>query len=78
MINISDIYITKDDKELLLNRIFNKDIDIEKDNIYLVNLDTKYNEPYVEYLAEVNIGTINYLLNDNDIIFIVNNKDKRG
>lgn len=60
------LYVRKH-KNLLINDIINNDVASE--NIYVVSLSTKYDEPYVECLADIPIGTLPYLLKEKSIFF---------
>ena len=61
------ILYVRNHKNLLINDIINNDVASE--NIYVVSLSTKYDEPYVECLADIPIGTLPYLLKEKSIFF---------
>lgn len=69
MVNRKDNFVlyVGNHKNILINDILNNDVDSE--NIYVINLSTKYDEPYVECLADIPIGTISYLLREKSIFF---------
>lgn len=69
MVNKEDNFVlyVGNHKNILINDILNNDVDSE--NIYVINLSTKYDEPYVECLADIPIGTISYLLREKSIFF---------
>ena len=69
MVNREDNFVlyVGNHKNILINDILNNDVDSE--NIYVINLSTKYDEPYVECLADIPIGTISYLLREKSIFF---------
>ena len=45
------------------------DSDAQAENIYIINLSNKYDEPYVECLADIPIGTLPFLLKEKSIFF---------
>ena len=69
MVNREDNFVlyVGNHKNILINDILNNDVDSE--NIYVINLSTKYDEPYVECLADIPIGKISYLLREKSIFF---------
>lgn len=54
-------------KNMLLDDVINNDT--ESENIYVINLSSKYDEPYIECLADIPIGTLPYLLKEKSIFF---------
>ena len=60
-------FYTEESKPLLICDIMYNDVQAE--NIYVINLDDKYDEPYVECLADIPIGTLPFLLKEKSIFF---------
>lgn len=69
MVNREDNFVlyVGNHKNILINDILNNDVDSE--NIYVINLSTKYDEPYIECLADIPIGTLPFLLKEKSIFF---------
>ena len=42
----------------------------DSDDIFILNLDDEYDEPYVEKLSENPLDVMPYLLNNDDIFFV--------
>lgn len=69
MVNREDNFVlyVGNHKNILINDILNNDVDSE--NIYVINLSTKYDEPYIECLADIPIGILPFLLKEKSIFF---------
>lgn len=71
--NNFSLYIGKDSKKDCINKILDGTINIESKDIYIVNLDTTYDEPYIENLADIEISSIQFLINEEKIFFVMDN-----
>ena len=60
-------FYAEESKPLLICDIMYNDVQAE--NIYIINLDDKYDEPYIECLADTPIGTLPFLLKEKNIFF---------
>ena len=73
--DMTTLYTNKKEKIFLIREIIDNNIDINT-NIYVINLSEKYGEPYIENLADINIGTIQFLIEEEDIIFALKENSK--
>lgn len=60
------------DIEIIDNKLqaITEAIQNENNNIYVLSLDNKYDEPYVERLGDNPLDVMPYLLKNDDIFFI--------
>lgn len=72
LLNDFRFYVGKDAKKECLAEILDNSLDIEREDVYIVNLDTTYDEPYIENLADIDISTIQFLINEEKIFFVMN------
>lgn len=71
--NNFSLYIGKDSKKDCINKILDGTINIESKDIYIVNLDTTYDEPYIENLADIEISSIPFIVREEKIFFVMDN-----
>lgn len=71
--NNFSLYIGKDSKKDCINKILDGTINIESKDIYIVNLDTTYDEPYIENLANIEISSIPFIIKEEKIFFVMDN-----
>lgn len=71
--NNFSLYIGKDSKKDCINKILDGTINIESKDIYIVNLDTTYDEPYIENLADIEISSIPFIIKEEKIFFVMDN-----
>lgn len=71
--NNFSLYIGKDSKKDCINKILDGTINIESKDIYIVNLDTTYDEPYIENLADIEISSIPFIVKEEKIFFVMDN-----
>ena len=71
--NNFSLYIGKDSKKDCINKILDGTINIESKDIYIVNLDTTYDEPYIENLADIEISSIPFIIREEKIFFVMDN-----
>ena len=71
--NNFNLYIGKDSKKNCINKILDGTINIESKDIYIVNLDTTYDEPYIENLADIEISSIPFIVKEEKIFFVMDN-----
>ena len=71
--NNFNLYIGKEKKKNCINKILDGTINIESKDIYIVNLDTTYDEPYIENLADIEISSIPFIVKEEKIFFVMDN-----
>ena len=71
--NNFSLYIGKDSKKDCINKILDGAINIESKDIYIVNLDTTYDEPYIENLANIEVSSIPFIIKEEKIFFVMDN-----
>lgn len=71
--NNFSLYIGEDSKKDCINKILDGTINIESKDVYIVNLDTTYDEPYIENLANIEISSIPFIIKEEKIFFVMDN-----
>lgn len=71
--NNFSLYIGRGSKKDCINKILDGTINIESKDIYIVNLDTTYDEPYIENLADIEISSIPFIIKEEKIFFVMDN-----